>query len=34
MKINTKLKAGVPRNGCGTPPTRPIPLPAPEPIYA
>jgi len=27
MKINTKLKAGLPRNGCGpTPPRLPIPV--------
>jgi len=32
MKINTKLKAGLPRNGCGpTPPRLPVPI---EPIYA
>jgi hypothetical protein len=26
MKINTKLKAGLPRSGCGTPPPRPLPI--------
>jgi hypothetical protein len=31
MKINTKLKAGVPRSGCGTPPPR---LPPTDVIYA
>ena len=30
MKINTKLKAGVPRNGCGTP--VPVPRPVPVPV--
>jgi hypothetical protein len=29
MKINTKLKAGVPRSGCGSPPPR---LPSPTPV--
>ena len=32
MKINTKLKSGVPRNGCGTPIPGPRPVPTPVPV--